>query len=196
MLISLQSLLDRIRQPKSRVAELDSLRARFRAQPSRREAGPLSSALADELLMRKQELAQALGEVESCSSCARGHPLPAGRWQGGHCCGGQTLNIFTPTEVAALKLAGRRPQDWKVPEADHAGCAFRGPSGCSLAVKDRPGICVRYICLELRAELKTQPKWAQIADRGRAYLDTFARFSDELKQSGTLPTGTSISRSE
>lgn len=180
VLIAVRSLIDRLRQPATRVAELDTLRARLAAQPSRREAGDEAAALADEIGHHKRALSEALGDVEACSGCAKGHPLPAGRWDGGHCCGGNTLTIFTRDEVAALKLAGTRGRHLVPPRDDHAGCAFRGARGCALPVTHRPSICVRYICLELRAELRDQPKWQAIAEHGRALASTFARFERAL----------------
>jgi hypothetical protein len=167
VLISVRHLVDRARHPRSRADELAKLRARFAAQPARREADPRRVALADELRELREQMASAFSDVEACHGCARGHPEPAGRWDGGHCCGGGTFRVFTQEEVAALKLAGTRPGDLTPPKGDHAGCAFRGATGCSLAPAHRPSICVRYVCMELRAELKSQPRWRRIAELGQ-----------------------------
>lgn len=113
-------------------------------------------------------------EIQSCRGCARHHPLPEGRWPGGHCCGGKTLNIFSPEEVAALKMGGTRARDWRAPQSDHAGCVFRGPTGCSLEPEDRPSICLRYLCLELREELRAEPEWEGVSRIGAELRDTYA----------------------
>jgi hypothetical protein len=122
----------------------------------------------------------ALGEVEACRGCAKGHPLPAGRWQGGHCCGGRTLHIWSADEVAALRLGGTRFADLDPPRSDHAGCIYRGPLGCSLAPQDRPTICVRFLCLELRGELREDPRWREVSRLGAELRDTFAALMELL----------------
>lgn len=75
-----------------------------------------------------------------------------------------------------MKLAGVRARDLVPPEGDHAGCAFRGPTGCSLPPENRPSICVRYLCLELRAEVRAKPSWARVSELGAALRDESARF--------------------
>jgi hypothetical protein len=110
--------------------------------------------VATELRHLREKLAVAFGTAEACTGCARGHPLPHGRWNGGHCCGTPTTAVFTDDEIAALRLGGTTPARLQPPVGeDHAGCAFRGPAGCSLAPGDRPSICVRYICRQLDEEL-------------------------------------------
>ena len=65
--------------------------------------------------------------------------------------------ILPPTLVGwirTLRLSGTGPGDLVPPVAeDHAGCAFRGPAGCSLQAAHRPNICVRYVCPDLAREL-------------------------------------------
>ncbi|MBS1124077.1 MAG: uncharacterized protein H6Q90_6305, partial [Deltaproteobacteria bacterium] len=70
-------------------------------------------------------------------------------------CAGVTADLFDGNELAALAHAGTRPRDLTAPaRADaHAGCAFRGPRGCTLDVMHRPGRCVHYLCDTLRREL-------------------------------------------
>lgn len=85
----------RLRHGRSRGEELVELRARFRAALRPKDATEEARALALELRARRQAVIDALGEVESCKGCARGHPLPNGRWAGGHCCGGRTEQIFS-----------------------------------------------------------------------------------------------------
>lgn len=167
MLISVRQLLDRTRHPASKAADLAKLRARWRVQPGARDVSADVRRLAERLRSLRREMFEAIGEVSACGGCAKGHPAPAGRWDGGHCCGGGTFRVFTPEEVAALKLGGTRLRDWRAPRGDHAGCAFRGPTGCSLEPEHRPTICVRYVCLELRAELREAPRWRRIGALGR-----------------------------
>ncbi len=176
MLISPRHFIDRLRHPRSRADELASLRARFAAQPNRRQATTEQRCLATELRQLRCQLHDALQRVRSCGHCAKGHPLPAGRWNGGHCCSGKTLDLFTPDEVGALKLSGTAASTLCPPQSDHAGCSFRGPSGCSLEPADRPNICVRYICGELRQELRGGPEHQQIASLSKALAETFQRF--------------------
>ncbi len=154
MLLAARHLIDRLRQPRSRADEVLAVRRRLAAQPGPSEATEAQLALATELRRLREELSSALADVSSCSRCARGHTLPHGRWNGGQCCGGSTEEIFTDDELAALRLSGTTPARLQPPRGDHAGCAFRGPEGCSLAVSDRPNLCVRYLCRELEGELR------------------------------------------
>ncbi|MCC6525130.1 MAG: hypothetical protein IT373_20925 [Polyangiaceae bacterium] len=176
MLVSVRHLVDRWRHPRSRADELASLRARFAAQPGRFGASAPERALALELRARRGALAAAFGQLAACRSCARGRPLPAGRWPGGACCGARTLDLFSPDEVGALKLGGTRAAALEPPRGDHAGCAFRGAEGCTLAPEDRPNVCVRYVCLELRRELHARPDWWAVARQARDLGATFERF--------------------
>jgi len=178
----MQQLLDRRRHPRTRADELARLRARYRAQPSPRACSEEAQRLAKELRRLRRAMADALSrlEVQACRGCARNHPLPEGRWPGGHCCGGKTLSIFSPEEVAALRLGGTRTRDWKPPTSDHAGCVFRGPRGCSLAPEDRPSICLRYVCLELRHELKEGGDWAELSRLAAELRDTDAALRRSL----------------
>jgi hypothetical protein len=182
-LLGIDRLLRRRAEPASREEELSRLRARFRAQPSARESGPEVVASAKRVQALKVELAAAFTDVRACRACARGRPEPNGHWEGGCCCGSRTLDLFSTEEVHALSLAGVSASDLVPPRADHAGCAFRGPAGCSLAPAHRPAICVRYVCLELRAELldaatpELRERWTRIAKLGAALRDEFARFA-------------------
>lgn len=177
MLISPRMLVDRLRHPRSRADELARLRARFDAQPGRRASSPEQRELADRMRALRVELSRALEGVDACAGCARGHPLPAGRWAGGHCCGGDTLTIWSAAEVHALKLAGTSAGDLAAPRGDHAGCAFRGPTGCSLAPEDRPSICLRYVCLELRAELTERARLRGVSELARDLTKAQERFA-------------------
>jgi hypothetical protein len=151
MFVSVQHVVDRCRHPRSRADELLVLRRRFAA--AARDATPAERALAAELRSLRLELAARIGTSSSCAGCAQGCALPAGRWDGGHCCSGETAELFGDDEVAALALAGTSARDLVPPRGDQAGCAFRGPVGCTLAAADRPNLCVVYFCREATREL-------------------------------------------
>lgn len=157
-------LLDRMRHPRSRADELAALRARFHAQPGRAVTTEREIALCDELRALRRTASDALSSmgVSACSGCARGHPAPHGRWAGGHCCGGRTLDIWSAEQVRTLKIAGTRANNLEPPRSDHAGCVFRGPEGCSLAAEDRPTLCVRYVCMALRREITERDDFAPL----------------------------------
>jgi hypothetical protein len=176
LLLPIERLFRRQAEPRSREQELGALRARFRAQPGRGDADAEVAESAQRLRALRIEMAAAFDGVEACGSCAKGRPEPNGHWAGGSCCGSRTLDLFTPAEVAALKVAGTRPKDLRPPEGDHAGCAFRAESGCALPAEHRPSLCVRYVCLELRAELHEKPEWRRISALGAKLRDESARF--------------------
>ena len=169
-----------MRHPRSRADELASLRARFSVMPSRWAASPELRASAEELRRLREELSRAQRGVSACAGCAKGRPEPHGHWVGGQCCGGQTLTIWSREECAALKLSGTKATALEPPRGDHAGCAFRGERGCSLAAADRPSICVRYFCLELRAELKGGEEWALVSRLASELAREQRRFADLL----------------
>lgn len=176
MLISAQYLVDRLRHPRSRADEVVTLRRRLAGAKGPAEAGAEARALALSLRQQREALSVALAGVTSCSGCSRGHPLPHGRWPGGHCCGTRTELVFTDDEVAALRAAGTTPADLSPPAGDHAGCAFRGPQGCSLAPADRPTLCVRFVCRELEDELRERGDLREIKALASALGRTFERY--------------------
>lgn len=176
MLITARYLVDRLRYPRSRADEVAALRRRFAEAPRPDQASAEAIALAVEMRGLREALSAALAGVTSCSGCAQGHPLPQGRWRGGHCCGTRTALVFTDDEVAALRLSGTTPARLLPPAGDVAGCAFRGPLGCSLEVVDRPSICVRYVCLELRGELRERGDLGAIRAVDAALTKAFERF--------------------
>jgi hypothetical protein len=177
MLIAAQHLVDRLRHPRSRADEVHAVRRRLAVQPAPNAASDEELTLARDLLRLRKELTHALGAVSACSGCARGHSLPHGRWNGGQCCGGRTEEIFTDDELGALRLSGTTPARLDPPRSDHAGCAFRGPTGCSLDVADRPNLCVRYICRELEAELLEHGTLTNVKKVARELGRTFDQFS-------------------
>ena len=86
-LLPVDRLLARLRGPRedspgTREADLRALRARFTAQPHRWTATREQRALAERLVELKRALSAAFEGVTSCASCARGEPLPKGRWDG------------------------------------------------------------------------------------------------------------------
>jgi hypothetical protein len=175
VLISAAHLVDRLRHPRSRADEAAGVRRRL-AAARREDASDEEREIAAELRRLREALATAFAGVEACSGCACGHPLPHGRWQGGHCCGGRTEGVFTDAEVAALSLAGTAPSHMVLPSGDHAGCAFRGPEGCALAAADRPNICARFVCRELSDELRERGDLRAIQATAAALAKGFERF--------------------
>jgi hypothetical protein len=146
--------LARLLQPRTRAGELAALDRRLRAEVAADvddEERELARAVGD----AKRAVAAAVPAVDACGTCAAGHPLPIGQHAGGACCAGVTAELFDDDELAALALAGTRPPDLQPPSRrhPHAGCAFRGATGCSLALAHRPARCVRFFCHGLRAEL-------------------------------------------
>jgi hypothetical protein len=152
VLIAVERLLIKLRQPRSRATELIELRRRLRAERAA-HVDPEERALAAAILAQKQRVSADLRGVTSCTSCATGQPWPTGHHDGGACCSGSTEVLFDDHELAALAHAGTRPADLTAPGEDHAGCAFRGSAGCTLATAHRPARCVHYICDTLRREL-------------------------------------------
>lgn len=160
MFVSVQRLIDSVRlrgHPSSRVKEVVQLRSELRALPHRsQQVSRIELERARELRQLRAELSATLTDVESCKSCARGYPEPHGFWDGGNCCGATTRALFDETELATLRLAGTTAGALDPPSGPHAGCAFRGETGCSLDAVDRPNICVRYVCRDLARELHTR----------------------------------------
>jgi hypothetical protein len=177
VLIPLANIVLRLRHSRSRADEVVAVRERLARVPGPRDAGEDEVALAERLRALRTELADAFGDVSSCGGCARGRPLPHGRFRGGFCCGGKTEEIFTDDELAALRLSGTTPARLAPPQGDHAGCAFRGEHACSLAPEHRPNLCVRFVCRELEAELRARGDLARVKAIARELGDTFSRFS-------------------
>jgi len=176
MLISASYLIDRLRQPRSRADEVRELRERFQREPAAEKVSAEEAAAAAELRTLREEMSQAIGRVSSCSTCAIGHPPPHGHFAGGHCCGLRTEDAFNDDEVAALRQTGTRPSHLRLPAGDHAGCAFRGPMGCSLAASSRPNLCLRYVCPDLARELSARGNLAAIEALGARMEGVYLRF--------------------
>lgn len=154
VVIAVERLLTRLRQPTSRADELIELRRRLRAELAR-DVDDEERALAHEVRAHKLAVTAQLRGVSSCRTCAAGKPSAREGYDGGACCSGVTADLFDDHELAALAHAGTRPRDLVPPGGTdaHAGCAFRGPRGCTLDVTHRPARCVRYVCGTLRREL-------------------------------------------
>ena len=182
MFIPLRYVVDRLRQPRSRADEVLQLRRRFAAEPAAAQAPAAEVAAAKELGILREQLAQAVGAVESCKTCAVGHPKPHGHFPGGHCCGLHTEDAFNDDEVAALRQNGTRPEDLQLPVGDHAGCAFRGPQGCSLRTQDRPNLCLRYLCPDLTREVAARGDLPSISELCQQVEDVYLRFIKLRKQ--------------
>jgi hypothetical protein len=178
VLIAAERLLIKVRQPRSRADELIALRGRLREERAA-HVDDEERALAVEVGAKKRAVSAELDAVSSCRSCAVGAPWPRGAYDGGDCCAGVTADLFDDNELAALVHAGTRPRDLVAPRgADaHAGCAFRGPRGCTLDVAHRPGRCVHYLCDTLRRELHAGGKLDRVEARLAALNETMQRFT-------------------
>jgi len=176
--VLLSYLLDRWRLGTARAEDLRALRARLEAQPPARSISQQEASLAQELRGLRIEVLELLGPVEACLTCARGHPLPHGRWPGVHCCGGRTDHLFTDDELASLRASGTRAAHLRAPQGPPAGCVFRGPTGCALDPAHRPNICVRYLCGALRDELEARGDLAAIHRATGRMLVLFTRFQE------------------
>jgi hypothetical protein len=152
VLIAVERLLIKLRQPASRARELIELRKRLRTELAA-DVDDDERALARSVHAQKRSVAAQLDAVTSCCTCATGQPFPVGHYDGGACCSGVTADLFDEHELAALAHAGTRPHDLIAPRDDHAGCAFRGSTGCTLELAHRPARCVHYVCNTLRREL-------------------------------------------
>lgn len=176
MFVPLSRLLARVRQVPSRAAELAELTRRLRAERAARP-DPDERAIALRIRALKLDISRAIGEVSCCSGCAAGLPAPGGTYAGGHCCSGHTPVIFSDDDVAALAYAGTRPRDLVAPRAEHAGCAFRGPTGCTLAPGDRATLCLRFVCDDLRRELHDRRRLDDVEHRIAELERAFAELS-------------------
>jgi hypothetical protein len=148
-LIPVTRLLDKLAARRGRGAEIAAVRRRLRAIRSTASEQERGRALVE----LKERAVSLLVGVEACARCGRGLAAPDGVWPGGACCGGDTATIFSDAELRALAGGGTRPRALVAPRGTPAGCSFRGSTGCSLATRDRPALCVAYACADLRAEL-------------------------------------------
>jgi hypothetical protein len=178
VLISARHLLIKLRQPRSRADQLVELHRRLDAELGG-SAGDDERALAAEVHTRKLEVAAILEGTTSCSTCGRGFPPPMGAHDGGACCSGVTAHLFDDAELAMLVYAGTRARHLVPPPRDdvHAGCAFRGKTGCTLDVAHRPARCVHYACDSLKRELHARGRLDAIEPMLDALAAARARFA-------------------
>jgi hypothetical protein len=176
--VSANHALDRLSGPPARADELYDVRLRLVVEAGRGVASHEEERLAFALRRLREELWARLGPVEACARCAR----PASEsWPGGACCSGHTEDLFTDHALAALKLAGTTPAHLRAPRGPHAGCAFRGPMGCSLEPAHRPCQCVSYMCRELGRELDGRGDGlasARLQEELRAGFERFVALRD------------------
>jgi len=170
------SIVGFFQQPSSRRKELARLKKVLKALPEPDSLPSAERKLAEDMSRLRSQILEQMGPVKSCATCAQGCPLPHGQWSGGFCCSGRTEEIFSEDELAGLKAVGVRISDLRPPRAEHAGCAFRGPLGCSLQPGHRPALCVIYICGDLSSELHTQGRFREIHSLVEELKDTFSRF--------------------
>lgn len=177
--------------PESRRRELASVRLQLLASKGPEELTSEQRRLGEEMRRLRVEMMAAFGELRACRTCARGHELPRGRWEGGFCCGTTTERLFTRDEIAALRAGGTEPRHLRTPSGDHAGCAFRGKRGCSLAPEHRPGICVRHVCAALEQESRVRGNYERICALRRRMLEVFDEFRqvERLGATSTCPVG-------
>jgi len=167
--VAVERLLIKLRQPADRAHELIALHARLRSELAATIEAD-EQALAEAVLAQKRAISAHLTAVHSCRTCATGQPRPVGHYDGGACCSGVTADLFDDNELAALVHAGTRVGNLVAPRTDHAGCAFRGPTGCTLELDHRPARCVHYVCNTLRRELHSRHQLDMI-EAGLAELD-------------------------
>jgi len=166
-------LWDRISGTRTRADELRDVRHRLVKQPKRNDCSAEEAQIALQLRTLREQFVFRLGDVQACSRCVRPQST---RWPGGHCCSGHTRDRFSDCELGALRLSGTTPRHMLAPRSEQAGCVFRGPRGCSLAVAHRPFLCVSYLCRDLQNELDQRGDGAPLAELKRELHLQFERF--------------------
>jgi hypothetical protein len=166
--------LERWTRPRQRAQEVCRVRRRLSCQGTPPRVSAEEQRLARHLLRMREALAARFRGVEACTRCVRPY---SPSWPGGHCCSGHTDLLFTDDELGALRLSGTTPARLRPPRAEPAGCAFRGPTGCSLEPAHRPCLCVRYTCRELEAELASRSDYEAIKSLQQGIKLAFDRFA-------------------
>jgi hypothetical protein len=101
----------------------------------------------------RAEIARLTGRADCCAVCAARLPGAAAQFPGGHCCGSDTPPVTLEPELAILVLEGRRPH--RLPATRVlSGCLFRAPEGCTLGPRDRPCLCLAFMCSDLKMDLR------------------------------------------
>ena len=171
-------LLGIVSPPSRRVAFRD---LRVRLREVRRWGWDVDAAV--RLKVAREAFVEAQGTLKACATCARGHELPHGRWDGGFCCGGRTSELFTDEELAGLVACGVRASALVLPRgSDHAGCVFRGPLGCSLAPLARPSICLWYLCRDVGRELAATGRGRPVGALATSLQEAFEAFVASIER--------------
>jgi hypothetical protein len=147
-------------------------------------------AEAESLAILRARIGELTGAPGCCRTCA--HRLPDGHpdFAGGHCCGGETAGVTSARELAPLVLAGSRLDRAPTARRLH-GCLFRTPVGCTLTARDRPSLCVAYLCRDLAAELHARGVLPEVL-RLREKLEAgVARLERALTAEGAAGSDTS-----
>jgi hypothetical protein len=172
--------------PASRRDEIRDVRRRLRAAGRR----SWDEAAVERLKRARAAMTQAQGRLRACESCAIGCDPPHGQWEGGFCCGGETANLISDTELASMAACGIGPADLVPPTTrEHAGCAFRGPRGCSLDASKRPCVCLWYLCRDVSQELGHAGRGKQAGARARELEQAFIAFAATLSPPSPRKTG-------
>lgn len=168
-------------RPATRRDEIRDVRRRLRAA-SRRSWDP---AAVERLVAARAAMSQAQGLLRACASCAIGCEPPHGQWEGGFCCGGETANLFPDEELAVLAACGVGPGDLVPPTTEHhAGCAFRGPRGCTIEAEKRPCVCLWYLCRDVSQELGHAGRGKEAGARATELEQAFRDFVASLDRPG------------
>ena len=125
----------------------------------------------------RERIALLTGQPACCATCAARLPDGLPSLPGGHCCSSVDGPITLCAELAVLLLAGHRPDRRRPTGLDH-GCLFRSRQGCTLAPRERPSLCVRYMCSELTRELSRGDALPEIL----ALSDTLEAASAQIAQ--------------
>jgi hypothetical protein len=147
------------RRRRSLRRRISALRKRIAALDPRLRANLAEEAR--QLDQLRQRVGLLTGAPACCARCEIGLPDGLPHFTGGTCCGGTEGPLTLDAELAALLLAGHRP-DRRRTARGLAGCLFRTPTGCTLGPAERPSICVTHMCTDLERELHRRGVLAEI----------------------------------
>ena len=166
--------------PSQRRADLQQVRQGLREARQERRWDP---ATLERLIAARKAITGSQGRLRACETCARGCDPPHGHWEGGFCCGGQTAELFSPQELAALAAIGVKPRELSPPASrEQAGCTFRGPKGCSLTAEVRPNVCLWYLCRDVSQELGHAGRGKEVGAHAKELEQAFIAFAGKLKR--------------
>jgi hypothetical protein len=152
-----RDLASRTREIRRRIAQVDPHKRRGLKEKAER------------LAAIRERLGGLVGAPACCQTCEAHLPDGLPGFSGGVCCGGSIDGITPEEELIALCLAGTRLDRRRVTGLN-GGCLFRSVTGCTLAFRERPGVCLCYFCRELCAEL-----------HARGVLSEVLALADELE---------------